>query len=50
MFELVELKHIYHEINTRVDILAKDGASVMDGFWHIKEFRASETYETYQIF
>ena len=32
MFELVELKHIFHERNTSPDELAKSGVSVMEGF------------------
>ena len=50
MFEYVDLKHIYRERNSHADSLAKDGAFVMEGFWHIKEFRASGNYDTYQIF
>ena len=38
MFEYVELKHIYRERNSHADILAKEGASILEGFWHIKEF------------
>ena len=42
MFELVDPKHICRERNSHVDILAKDGAMVLEGFWHIKEFRDAE--------
>ena len=42
MFERVEYKHIYHEINSKEDALAKDGALVPEGYWHISEFRADE--------
>ena len=49
-FGLVQLQHIYRERNSLADSLAKDGAVVPKGFWHIKEFREDAIYETYQIF
>ena len=33
-----------------VDDLAKSRAAVMEGFWYIKEFIDSGSFETYQIF
>ena len=50
MFELVELKHIFCERNTSANDLAKSGAVVMEGYWYIKEFIDSGSFETYQIF
>ena len=50
MFDYVELKHIYRERNSLSDILAKEGAFILEGFWHIKEFQVSETYDTFHIF
>ena len=50
MFERVEYKHIYQERNSKVDVLAKDGATIPDGYWHITEFRADEQHETIQSF
>ena len=47
MFELVDFKHIYRERNFHADELAKDGATVLEGFWYIKEFRVIEIFETY---
>ena len=46
----MEINNIYRERNYHADNLAKDGASIMEGFWNIKEFRASGNYVTYQIF
>ena len=46
----VDFKHIYRERNSKVDALAKAGANVVEGHWIIQEIRASETYETFQIF
>ena len=43
MFELVDLKHIYLERNSHADVLAKAGV-VMEGYWYIKEFGASENF------
>ena len=42
MLERVEYKHIYRERNSKVDALAKDGATVPEGYWHIFEFRGDE--------
>ena len=50
MFELVDLKHIFRERNTSADDLAKSGAAVMEGFWYIKEFIDSGSFETYHTF
>ena len=50
MFENVMFKHIYRERNSHAYILAKDGASVLEGYWHIKEYRADEIIDTYKIF
>ena len=38
-FELVQFQHIYRERNRLADTLAKDGARISEGYWHIKEFR-----------
>ena len=46
----MDLKHIYRERNPHAYVLAKAGAAIMEGYWSIKEFRASECWETYQIF
>ena len=48
--EKVDFKHIYRERNSKADALANAGANVAEGHWIIKEFRGSETYETFQIF
>ena len=48
--EKVEFKHIYRERNSKADALANAGVNVVEGHWRIKEFRGSETYETFQIF
>ena len=50
MFERAYYKHIYRERNSKADVLAKDGATVAEGFWHITEFRADEQHETIQSF
>ena len=50
LFELVDLKHINCERNSHVDALAKDGATVREGFWYIKEHRGNVCVETYQSF
>ena len=50
MFEHLDLKHIYRERNSHADVLAKVGVSVMDGCWFIKEYRASDYIERYQLF
>ena len=48
--EKVEFKHIYRERNSKADALANAGVNVVEGHWRIKEFRGSETYETFHIF
>ena len=48
--EKVEFKHIYREKNFKADALANAGVNVVEGHWRIKEFRGSETYETFHIF
>ena len=50
IFENVYFKHIYRERNSKVDELAKAGATVLKGYWHISEFRASERSESFQFF
>ena len=50
MFKRVEYKHIYRERNSKADVLAKDGAIVSEGYWHITEFRDDEQHETIQSF
>ena len=50
LFERVDYKHIYCERNSKADALAKEGVNVLKGHWHIHEFRASETYESFQVF
>ena len=49
-FEHMDLKHIYRERNFHVDALAKAGALVMDGHWYIKEYRAPDCTESYQLY
>ena len=49
-FDYVMLKHIYRERNTFADALAKAGRLILEGYWSIKEHRADEVVETYQIF
>ena len=41
MFDSVVFMHIYRERNTLVDVLAKDGFSVMSGSWQISEHMAT---------
>jgi len=43
-------KDEYWERNSSADVLAKDGEMIMDGYWSIKEYRADEVVETFQIF
>ena len=50
MFDLVVFMHIYRESNTFADVLAKDGANVMSGSWHISEHRAAECFESVKLF
>ena len=50
IFEHVDLKHIYRERNSHADVLAKAGVSIMEGYWSIKEYQASECWETFHIF
>ena len=40
LFEKVDYKHIYQEIDSKAYSLAKDGVNVLEGHWHIHEFRA----------
>ena len=49
-FDYVVLKHIYRERNTYADVLAKAGGMILEGYWSIKEYRADEVVETFQIF
>ena len=49
-FDYVVLKHIYRERNSYADVLAKAGGMVLDGYWSIREYRADEVVETFQIF
>ena len=49
-FDHVVLKNIYRERNTYVDVLAKARGMILDGYWSIKEYRADEVVETFQIF
>ena len=46
MFEFVDFKHIYRERNSLADVLAKDGANVLVGYWKITRHRAPDIYET----
>ena len=48
--EKVDFNHIYRERNSKADALAKAGANVVEGHWIIHEIRASETYQTFQVF
>ena len=50
MFDSVVFMHIYHERNTLVDVLAKDGVNVMFGSWQISEHRAVECFESIKFF
>ena len=50
LLERVDYKHIYCERNSKADALAKEGVNVLKGHWHIHEFRASKTYESFQVF
>ena len=50
MFKNVEFKHIYRERNAKVDDLAKAGANVQNGYWHIYEFHGIERFDSYQFF
>ena len=50
LLEKVDYKHIYRERNSKADALAKEGANVLKRHWIIHEFRASETYESFQVF
>ena len=43
LLEKVDYKHIYQERNSKADALAKEGANVLEGHWHIHEFQATET-------
>ena len=46
----MDLKHIYRERNTHADVFTKAGASIVEGYCSIKEYRAFECWETFQIF
>ena len=50
IFQQVDLKHIYRERNTHADVFTKAGASIVEGYCSIKEYRAFECWETFQIF
>ena len=50
MFDSVDFLHIYHERNTLVDVLEKDGANVLSGSWQISEHRETECFESIKIF
>ena len=50
MFKNVDFKHIYRERNSKADELEKDGAIVLDGYWHITKFRAFERVESFHLF
>ena len=45
----VDFKHICRESNSKVDALANASVNVEEGHWKIKEFRGTDTYETFQI-
>ena len=49
-FDYVSFKHIYRERNFSADALAKAGGRILEGYWSIKEYRADEVVETFQIF
>ena len=49
-FDYVMLKHIYRERNTSLNAFAKAGGLILEGYWTIKEHRADEVVETFQIF
>ena len=50
LFEYVDFKHIYREINTIADELASVGAKVQNGYWHISEFQGNDRIDTSQMF
>ena len=50
MFDSVVFMHIYRELNTLADVLAKDGGNVMSGSWQISEHRAVGCFETVKLF
>ena len=49
-FVYVSFTHIYRERNSFADALAKAGGLILEGYWTIKEHRADEVVETFQIF
>ena len=49
-FDYVSFNHIYQERNFSADALTKVGGRILEGFWSIKEHRADEVVETFQIF
>ena len=46
----VSFKHIYREQNFKADTLAKEGGSLLEGFWSTCEQRGAEIIETFQVF
>ena len=49
-FDYVLFKHIYREINSSADALAKARGRILGGSWSIKEHRADAVVETIQVF
>ena len=50
MFDSVPFMHIYRECNSLADILAKEGANVLSGTWHISEHKGAERFEYDKLF
>ena len=46
-FDYVLLKHVYREINSSADALAKAVGRILEGSWSIKEHRADAVVETF---
>ena len=46
-FDYVSFQHIYQEINSFADALAKAGRSILEGSWSIMEHRADAVVETF---
>ena len=50
MFDSVSFMHIYHEHNSFADILAKEGANVLSGTWHISKHKGAGHFEYDKLF
>ena len=49
-FGSVSFRHIYREINSSADALAKAGGRILEGSWSITEHRPDAVVETFQVF